>query len=103
MTSFDNQRINPGVRNWDGEQDGGIGDNWKGWLSEHSKGFDAGVLDLKKKLDEAYQQLLGDPSNPTFLMDYQQALSAYNMYRMTQSNSVKNLADMQKQNARNLG
>jgi type III secretion protein F len=100
---------NPSVRNWDGEGPGGVPGRWNGWLSEHSSGFDQGVLDLKAKLDAAYKELVGDgttpgdPSNPTKLMEYQKALSEYNMYRMTQSNSVKNLADMQKQNARNLG
>jgi type III secretion protein F len=99
------------ARNWDGEGPGGVPGRWNGWLSEHSNRFDQGVLDLKAELDKAYKELVGDgtpenpgdPSNPTKLMKYQQALSEYNMYRMTQSNSVKNLSDMQKQNARNLG
>jgi type III secretion protein F len=109
--SFDNQRANPSTRNWDGEGPGGVADRWNGWLTEHSDRFDDGILDLKAELDRAYMELVGDgtpgnpgdPSNPTKLMAYPKALSEYNMYRMTQSNSVKNLADMQKQNARNLG
>jgi type III secretion protein F len=97
-------------RSWDGEPPGGDADRWHGWLDTHSQMFDQGVIDLKKKLDAAYTELVGDgspesgdPSNPQKLMNYQTALSEYNMYRMTQSNSVKNLSDMQKQNARNLG
>lgn len=92
-----------GPRNsWDG---GPIGDgaNWNGWLNNHSESFDLGVVDLKAKLDDAFDKLQQDPSQPDLLAKYQTALQEYNMYRMMQSNSSKNLADMQKQNIRNLG
>jgi type III secretion protein F len=88
--------------NWDGGPIGN-GDNWNGWLDQHSESFDAGVLDLKGKLDSAFAALQLDPSQPALLAQYQTALQEYNMYRMMQSNSSKNLADMQKQNIRNLG
>jgi type III secretion protein F len=76
--------------------------NWNGWLDVHSEGFDDGVLDLRAKVQDAFEKLKSDPSNPTYLAQYQSALSEYNLIRMAQSNSTKNLADMQKQNIRNL-
>jgi type III secretion protein F len=83
--------------------------DWKGWLGEHSKDFDKGVESLKETLDEVFKKLAGDgtnpgdPTNPQLLAEYQTALSEYTTYRSLQSNSAKSLADMQKQNARNLG
>lgn len=99
---------------------GGFGDTpeipedpnrWKGWLSEHSQNFDDGVKQLKKELDAAFKAIAGDketgedgdPTNPQLLADYQTKLSEYTTYRSLQSNSAKSLADMAKQNARNLG
>ena len=84
---------------------------WKGWLSEHSTQFDNGVKRLKSELDEAFKAIAGDkennkpgdPTNPQLLANYQTKLSEYTTYRSLQSNSAKSLADMQKQNARNLG
>ena len=84
---------------------------WGGWLSEHSHKFDDGVIFLKSELDRVFKQLAGDkeegiegdPTNPQLLADYQTKLSEYTTYRSLQSNSAKSLADMQKQNARNLG
>ena len=87
---------------WDGEAPGDS-TKWNGWLNNHSVSFDAGVLDLKDKLNDAFAALQLDPSQPDLLAKYQTALQEYNMYRMMQSNSSKNLADMQKQNIRNLG
>jgi len=86
-------------------------DRWKGWLSEHSRAFDAGVIKLKTDLQKAFDAIAGDgteenpgdPTNPQKLAKYQTALSEYTTYRSLQSNSAKSLADMQKQNARNLG
>ena len=96
--------------NWDGGPQGNDGSRWNGWLDMHSEHFDGGVADLKAKLDQAFLELAGDgtaanpgdPSNPAKLAAYQTALSEYNLYRRLQSNSAKNLADMQKQNARNI-
>ncbi|RRU21166.1 EscF/YscF/HrpA family type III secretion system needle major subunit [Stenotrophomonas sp. 278] len=84
---------------------------WKGWLSEHSHAFDKGVTKLKEELKKAFDELAGDgsddntgdPTDPKKLAKYQTALSEYTTYRSLQSNSAKSLADMQKQNARNLG
>lgn len=82
---------------------------WNGWLGAHSSVFDQGVATLKEKLDDAFKKLAGDgtapgdPTNPQLLADYQTALSEYTTFRSLQSNSAKSLADMQKQNARNLG
>ncbi len=84
---------------------------WEGWLSEHSHQFDEGVKRLKSELDEVFKKLAGneeegiegDPTNPQLLANYQTKLSEYTTYRSLQSNSAKSLADMQKQNARNLG
>ena len=83
--------------------------DWHGWLGEHSKNFDEGVATLKTKLEEAFKELAGDgtkpgdPTNPQLLANYQTALSEYTTFRSLQSTSAKALADMQKQNARNLG
>jgi type III secretion protein F len=82
-----------------------------GWLGDHSKRFDAGVVSLKDALDRAFKALAGDgsdgdqgdPTDPVALANYQTALSGYTTYRTLQSNSAKSLSDMQKQNARNLG
>lgn len=82
-----------------------------GWLIDHSKKFDKGVDKLKTDLQKAFEKLAGDgtpgnpgdPTNPAHLAEYQTHLSAYTTYRSLQSNSAKSLADMQKQNARNLG
>lgn len=95
-------------RTWDG---GPPPPNSGGWLIDHSKEFDKGVEELKDKLQEAFEKLAGDgspenpgdPTNPAHLANYQTHLSAYTTYRSLQSNSAKSLADMQKQNARNLG
>ncbi len=83
--------------------------DWHGWLSDHSKEFDKGVETLKDHLDKAFKELAGEegkpgnPTDPQALAKYQTALSEYTTYRSLQSNSAKSLADMQKQNARNLG
>jgi type III secretion protein F len=97
-------------KSWDGGPQGpGNGDSWKGWLGSHSAVFDNGVTELKAKLDDAFKDLAGDgtsggdPTNPQLLANYQTALSEYTTFRSLQSNSAKSLADMQKQNARNLG
>lgn len=91
------------ARNQWGE-DGGDAANWKGWLNNHAAAFDARVQDLNAKLQQAFVAIQGEgASDPTALAAYQTALQEYNMYRMMQSNSAKNLADMQKQNIRNLG
>ncbi|WP_421569856.1 EscF/YscF/HrpA family type III secretion system needle major subunit [Stenotrophomonas sp. PD6] len=95
-------------RTWDnGPKPPGSG----GWLIDHSREFDKGVTKLKEELQKAFEKLAGDgtddnpgdPTNPAFLAEYQTHLSAYTTYRSLQSNSAKSLADMQKQNARNLG
>lgn len=89
------------LNTFDGDPEG-ISSNWNGWLDVHSEKFDGPVADLRADLNEAFDALTQDPSNPAKLARYQTALSEYNLYRMLQSNSSKNLADMQKQNARNL-
>lgn len=99
---------------WDSDAVGGDPADWNGWLHNHSENFTSGVQDLQAALQDAYMALVGNgipgdanehgnPSDPAALARYQTALAEYNMFRMMQSNSSKNLADMQKQNARNLG
>ena len=66
----------------------GSGANWNGWLDAHSASFNAGVDDLKAKLEDAFNDLSGDPSSPALLAAYQTALSEYNMYRMLYSDSA---------------
>ncbi len=103
MTEYTRSGFNPGI-----PEDP---NRWKGWLSEHSHKFDDGVEDLKIKLDEAFKEIAGDkennkpgnPTDPQALANYQTKLSEYTTFRSLQSNSAKSLADMQKQNARNLG
>ena len=106
--------MNPNTRPGEGNFDGTPPEDpnrWKGWLSEHSHQFDKGVTHLKTELDRVFKELAGDPDNnkpgnptdPKLLADYQTKLSEYTTYRSLQSNSSKSLADMQKQNARNLG
>jgi len=80
----------------------GNADNWNGWLTGHSKAFDAGVQNLKKALDKAFTDLSGAPDSPMALAAYQSALAQYNMYRMLQSNSVKSIGDQSKSVIRNL-
>ncbi|HEY9134102.1 MAG TPA: EscF/YscF/HrpA family type III secretion system needle major subunit [Dyella sp.] len=76
--------------------------NWNGWLTVHARGFNQGVSDLKGELAKALEVLHGNPADPEALVKYQSALQEYNMYRMAQSNSSKNLADLVKGNVRNL-
>lgn len=76
--------------------------NWNGWLKQHSGHFDAGVNDLKAKLDAAFADLVKNPGKADSLAAYQSALAEYNMYRMMQSNSTKSLADQSKTVIRNL-
>jgi len=89
---------------WDGDHELPVppGAPWDGWLDQHSKEFNDGVNTLKTALEEAFEALKKAPSDPTALASYQTKLSEYNMYRMLQSNSSKTLADMQKQNIRNI-
>jgi type III secretion protein F len=97
--------------NFDGDGAGlGNAVNWNGWLDMASGRFNAGVNDLRAKLDGALHALAGDgtpgnngdPGNPAKLAQYQSTLTEYNLYRMAQSSTVKSLADLQKQNIRNL-
>lgn len=98
--------IRPAPPKWD---DGVPESPWKGWLSQHSQRFDEGVEVLKEELDKAFDKISGgngedgNPTDPQALAEYQTKLSEYTTYRSLQSNSAKSLADMQKQNARNLG
>jgi type III secretion protein F len=86
----------------DGPEEGvPIGD-WTGWMSEHSKVFNAGVNSLKDALQEAFELLVENPGDPSLLGEYQSKLSEYNMYRMLQSNSTKSLSDQSKAVIRNL-
>lgn len=90
---------------WEDPGDGtGNSDQWKGWMSNHSKMFDDGVNDLKTRMEEIMKELGddGNASNPAMLAQYQAALSEYNMYRMLQSNSTKSLSDQSKSVIRNL-
>lgn len=87
---------------WGDPSVGGDAANWGGWMSDHSKQFDAGVNDLKAKLDAAFAELGQNPGKPDLLAAYQSALSEYNMYRMLQSNSTKSLTDQSKSVVRNL-
>jgi type III secretion protein F len=90
---------------YDGRWDGGpeAPGNWDGWLSKHSEQFDQGVAALKDRLTKALEALDSDPSNATYLAEYQEKLSQYNLYRMLQSNSVKSLKDTLSNNVRNVG
>lgn len=88
---------------WDGDHDLTVPPGeWNGWLDDHSKQFNDGVNTLKAALEAAFETLKTKPSDPAALASYQTKLSEYNMYRMLQSNSSKTLADMQKQNIRNI-
>lgn len=87
---------------WGDPGAGGDASQWKGWMSEHARGFDDGVNDLKQKMADAFEALRQNPSDPEKLGHYQSALAEYNMYRMLQSNSTKSLADQSKTVIRNL-
>lgn len=88
---------------WGDPSDGsGDASKWAGWMSNHAQAFDSGVNNLKKKMEDAFDALQGDPGNPIYLGKYQSALSEYNMYRMLQSNSTKSLTDQSKSVIRNL-
>lgn len=95
--------VMPTISGWGDPADpGGDPAKWGGWMSKHSESFDAGVNNLKAKLDNAFKELADDPSSPKLLAAYQSALSEYNMYRMLQSNSTKSLTDQSKSVIRNL-
>ena len=64
------------------------------FIEQMSNNFDTGVASLQQKLTEALAALNGDPSNPTFLAQYQSALSSYTLYRNAQSNVVKAFRDI---------
>lgn len=89
---------------WDGDDKPAVGDGskWQGWLSEHIAQFNGGVEDLKAKLKDAMDALDDDPGSAAAAAAYQAAVGEYTMYRTIQSNSAKTLADMQKQNIRNI-
>lgn len=89
---------------WEDPGDGGDGNKWKGWMSNHSGMFDEGVNHLKARMSEILKELGedGNASDPAMLANYQAALSEYNMYRMLQSNSTKSLSDQSKSVIRNL-
>ncbi|CAI1685419.1 type III secretion system needle complex protein PrgI [Serratia fonticola] len=70
------------------------GSDWKGFLSESSKGFDDGVKALNESLDTALESLKADPSDPQNLAEYQSRLSEYTLYRNAQSNVVKVYKDV---------
>jgi len=99
--SFDQSIALSHPDSWDGGPQGnGL---WNGWLTQHSFFFDKGVEDLKGALSDALKKVGEDPSNATYLADYQEKLSQYNLYRMLQSNSVKSLKDTLSSNVRNVG
>lgn len=88
---------------WGDPSDGtGAPNQWSGWMSDHAGEFNAGVNNLKAKLEQAFEALKADPGNPVLLGEYQSTLSEYNMYRMLQSNSTKSLTDQSKSVIRNL-
>lgn len=70
----------------------GVG--WNGFLSDKSKAFDDGVVQLNKELDQTLDELTNDPSNPQLLAQYQSKLSEYTLYRNAQSNVVKVYKDV---------
>ena len=64
------------------------------YLWKLSKTFDAGVSGLQAAMDQAKLDLAGNPSDPTYLANYQAAMSEYNLYRNAQSSSVKAMKDI---------
>ncbi|KVC71762.1 type III secretion system needle filament subunit SctF [Burkholderia ubonensis] len=65
-----------------------------GYLSQLGKGFDTGVSGMNSALSSALSQLQGSPSDPTYLAQYQEIMSDYNLYRNAQTSSVKAMKDI---------
>jgi type III secretion protein F len=64
------------------------------YLMRISRSFDTGVGQLQQSLDDALAELSGSPSDPTYLANYQSAMSEYNLYRNAQTSSVKAMKDI---------
>jgi len=59
-----------------------------------SNKFETGAEGLQARLNDALEAISGESSTPTQLAAYQTALSAYTLYRSSQSNTVKALKDI---------
>ncbi|WP_407973164.1 type III secretion system needle filament subunit SctF (plasmid) [Burkholderia pyrrocinia] len=65
-----------------------------GYLTNLGTGFDAGVGELNSELSAALSTLQTSPSDPTYLAQYQEIMSDYNLYRNAQTSSVKAMKDI---------
>ncbi len=67
---------------------------WDGFLTTLSDRFTTNVSELNAELSETLALLMGDPSNPQYLANYQSKLSEYTLFRNAQSNVVKVYKDV---------
>jgi len=65
-----------------------------GYLTDLGQGFDNGVGELNSELSTALSTLQTSPSDPTYLAQYQEIMSDYNLYRNAQTSSVKAMKDI---------
>ncbi|WP_244122373.1 type III secretion system needle filament subunit SctF [Burkholderia latens] len=65
-----------------------------GYLTDIGRGFDDGVGQLSSELASALSMLQTSPSDPTYLAQYQEIMSDYNLYRNAQTSSVKAMKDI---------
>lgn len=67
---------------------------YNGYIDRLSQRFNDGVTTLQKDVDLALEKLASEPTNPSYLAEYQSKLSEYNLYRNAQSNVVKAYKDI---------
>ncbi|EDJ8986959.1 TPA: type III secretion system needle complex protein [Salmonella enterica] len=67
---------------------------YNGYIDRLSQRFNDGVTTLQKDVDLVLEKLASEPTNPSYLAEYQSKLSEYNLYRNAQSNVVKAYKDI---------
>lgn len=71
-----------------------MSNEYNGYIDRLSQQFNSGVIDLQDQIDSALDKLASEPTNPSYLAEYQSKLSEYNLYRNAQSNVVKAYKDI---------
>lgn len=71
-----------------------MSNEYNGYIDRLSQQFNTGVTDLQDQIDSALDKLASEPTNPSYLAEYQSKLSEYNLYRNAQSNVVKAYKDI---------
>lgn len=71
-----------------------MSNDYNGYIDRLSQQFNTGVSTLQQDIDSALEKLASEPTNPSYLAEYQSKLSEYNLYRNAQSNVVKAYKDI---------